>query len=181
MTNRNEIAKVILYTIGTTGLIIATLTAPNAVSLFAGLIKNKKYNKTQVRKSYSKLAKNKCISITYENDKTIVRLTKEGKERLLKFKLEDLQIQKPKKWDKKFRLIIFDVPEKFKSHRTEFARRLKEIGFLALQKSVWIHPHPCEDEVDFLKETYEISPYVRIVTAESIDIQSDLINKFNLY
>ena len=107
-------------------------------------------------------------------------MTKNGKEKHLKFKVEDMKVNPQKNWDKKWRLVIFDVPVNKSFNRRVFTDKLKEMGFVLLQKSVWCCPYPCEDEIDFLKELYEIGPYVRIVTAEQIDIAYDLQKKFNL-
>ncbi len=126
------------------------------------------------------IKKQGLISLKYEGDKIIIRLTKNGKEKLLRFNLDELHIKPQARWDRKWRLVIFDIPEKLKVARLMFRNKLREMGFQYLQKSVWVCPYPCEDEIDFLKEIYLIRSCVRVVTAESIDIQGDLVRKFNL-
>jgi phenylacetic acid degradation operon negative regulatory protein len=49
---------------------------------------------------------------------------------------------KNRAWDKKWRIAFFDVQEIRKNLRSALRKRLKEIGFVMLQKSVWISPHP---------------------------------------
>jgi phenylacetic acid degradation operon negative regulatory protein len=62
---------------------------------------------------------------------------------------------KDKKWDKKWYVLIFDIPEKKRSYRDNLTKILKNIGFYQLQKSVWIFPY---DVVGYL---YEILPGFR--------------------
>lgn len=57
---------------------------------------------------------------------------------------------------------MFDIPEKFKSRRLIFQRKLSELDFYQLQKSVWLHPFSCVKEINFLRDFLEIKPYVEI-------------------
>ena len=62
-----------------------------------------------------------------------------------------LKIKKQKKWDKNWRLVIFDISELKKVYREAFRGKLKELGFCPLQKSVWLHPFDCKDEIELLR------------------------------
>lgn len=179
--NKSEITREILGIIAAAGVLGLALMGPGPVAVLVKVLsKNKTFNNKQVRRSMDLLKNNKLISLSYERDKTVVRLTKSGREKLLKYKIDDMKIKPQKKWDKKWRVVIFDIPENFSKVRSEFSRKLKEMGFELLQKSVWVCPYPCEDEIDFIKEIYHIKPFVRIIVAESIDIAGDLRAKFKL-
>lgn len=179
--NKSEIAKMILSVLAVAGIIVVALTIPNIMMAFKPFMKgsSRKFDNKQIKHSLRGLAKNELIYIKQEGDQIIIKLTKNGRAKLLKYKLDDMKLKVPSKWDGKWRLVIFDIPEKFKTTRHYFRLKLKELGFVSLQKSVWVCPYPCEDEIDFIKEVYEIRPFVRVVTAESIDIQNDLKSKFN--
>ena len=56
--------------------------------------------------------------------------------------------------DGEWRIVIFDIPEKFKKAREALRMKLKELGFLELQKSVFIFPYECEDEINFIVEVF---------------------------
>ena len=78
--------------------------------------------------------------VDYKEDKdgfTRIVLTKEGQKKALKFKIDEIEIKVPAKWDGKWRIVIFDIPEKFKKAREALRRKLKDLGFLELQKSVF--------------------------------------------
>ena len=178
---KSEIMKDILIVLGAVGLVGVAIVAPNAVGAIVSLFDGKKdYTHKQIKRSADVLEKNKLISVSYEGDKTVVKLTKNGKQKLLKYKLDDIKIKPQKIWDKKWRLVIFDIPKGLGKVRMEFTRKLKEVGFILLQKSVWVCPYPCEDEIDYLKEIFKVRPFIRIITADNIDIVGDLRKKFKL-
>ena len=108
-------------------------------------------------------------------------LTKEGEKKALKFKLDKMEIKKPAKWDGEWRIVIFDIPERFKKAREALRMKLKELGFRELQKSVLVFPYECEDEINFIMEVFLIRPFVRFIRAKSFTNEEQLKIKFGLY
>ena len=107
-------------------------------------------------------------------------LTEKGRERALVYDIDKMKIEKPSVWDKKWRVITFDIPEKKKLLRDALRFRLRQIGFLEFQKSVFVCPYPCDNEVEFLIEFYDARPYVRKMLAEGLDNELHMRIKFNL-
>lgn len=103
------------------------------------------------------------------DDRSEIRITSAGQEFIGIADLDKLEIEKPTVWDKKFRLVIFDVPKHKHNARTAFARKLKEMGFYMIQKSVWVHPFDCTNEVVCLRNIFEIEPYVKVVLADALE------------
>ena len=121
--------------------------------------------------------------VDYKEDKNgfvKIVLTKEGQKKALKFKIDEMEILKPSKWDGEWRIVIFDIPEKFKKAREALRIKLKDLGFLELQKSVFVLPYECENEIDFIMEVFLIRPYVRFMRAKSFTNEEQLKIKFNL-
>jgi len=121
--------------------------------------------------------------VDYKEDKdgfVKIVLTKEGQKKALKFKLDEMEIKKPAKWDGEWRVVIFDIPEKLKKAREALRIKLKELGFLELQKSVFVLPYECEDEINFIMEVFLIRPFVRFVRAKSFTNEEQLKIKFGL-
>lgn len=121
--------------------------------------------------------------IDYKEDKdgsVKIVLTKEGQKKALKFKIDEMEIKKPSKWDGEWRIVIFDIPERFKKAREALRLKLKELGFLELQKSVFVLPYECEDEINFIMEVFLIRPFVRFVRAKSFTNEEQMKIKFNL-
>mgnify|MGYP001591352583 CR=1 FL=1 len=141
----------------------------------------KKTNERSLRESIKKLYKSKIVDYKENGDGTVkLVLTEEGRKRVLIYDLDKVEIKKPALWDKLWRLVIFDIPEKKKQGRTALATKLKELGFYPMQKSVFIHPYECKDEIDFITEIFNLVPYVRFLRVKDIDIEPELKNRFRL-
>lgn len=95
------------------------------------------------------------------------------KSSLLKY-YKDLGI----KWDGKWRLVIFDIPQEFHSKRNQFRRRLKTLGFCKIQKSVFAFPYPCEEELSRYCQELNISDYINVIRAENLGFVNDEVKKF---
>src|SRR3989339_49786 len=85
-----------------------------------------------------------------------------------------------KDWDGKWRFIVFDVPEKFRTGRDALRWKIKKLGFYELQKSVFIFPYKCEDEINFIIEFFGIRKYVRYGIIDFIDNKAHLKQIFGL-
>lgn len=102
--------------------------------------------------SFNYLKKRGLIEIQKVGHDIAISLTEEGKKLAGKYQIDDLEISKPKKWDKKWRIVIFDIPNSKGVLRNIFRKKLKEFGFYSLQKSTWVYPYPCQEEIRFLRE-----------------------------
>lgn len=107
-------------------------------------------------------------------------LSENGKQKALRFNIDKLEIKKPSKWDGKWHIVMFDIPEKLKRLRDSLRLHFREIGLIELQKSVLVHPYPCSNEIEFIVELYNARKYVRFIVAEKIDNELHLKKKFKL-
>ncbi|MFA6190057.1 MAG: hypothetical protein WC711_00890 [Candidatus Staskawiczbacteria bacterium] len=105
---------------------------------------------------------------TKGNGSIFLSLTKKGKLKALNFQLNNIK-NKKEKWDGKWRMVAFDIPEKYKGGRDALRHRLKIIGFCELQKSVFITPYNCMKEINFLVNYFKLDKYVRFGILETID------------
>jgi len=98
-----------------------------------------------------------------------------------KGKLKILWLKRPmKEWDGKWRIVIFDIPEKKRDLRNFFRSRLKELGFRFLQESVWISPYNIADKVENLINQSKAGRYVHYLVVEEIDNKNILMKLFHL-
>ncbi len=186
--DKGELAKRILLTaagIAAIGVVAGTLILLPGFGIvlkpFADWYKKQnRHKRYQIRKTFEQLRQKRLIETTEINGNIRMVLSENGKKHAIKYELEDMTIPKPKKWDGKWRLIIFDVPEKFYKARRALRIKLEELGFYPLQKSVWLYPYECRDEIDFIIEFFKISPYVRIIEAISFDGDEFLKKEFKL-
>ena len=108
-------------------------------------------------------------------------LTKDGEKKALIFKIDEIEIKKPAKWDGEWRVVIFDIPERFKKAREALRNKLMDLGFIKLQESVFVFPYECEDEINFIIEVFLIRPFVRLMRVKSFTNEEQVKIKFELF
>lgn len=149
---------------------------------------NKEFNRYRSQKEKQKiynamvyLKQKKFLDITEKPNGILVKITTKGYE-IIEFyeSIEKMQIKKSKNWDRKFRLVIFDIPAKKQGARVSFIQKLKDMGFYMLQESIWAHPYDCINEVATLRKLFEIEPYVKIITTQAIEEEYKLLKHFEL-
>lgn len=173
--------KVLILLIG--GASLALTNRPDAYfRVVRQIIKEwKKINERNLRIAIKNLYKSKLIDYKENKDGTVkIVLTESGKNKILKYDIDKVKIKKPAQWDKLWRLVVFDIPEDKNLGRKALVAKLKELGFYPMQKSVFIHPYECKDEIDFITEIFELAPYVRFLRVKDIDIELDLKKRFHL-
>lgn len=138
-------------------------------------------NRRALHYAIKNLYKSKLVEIKENADgsATLV-LTNKGRALALTYQIDCMQIPAMKRWDGKWRIVLFDIPEKFKKSRDALSFALKQAGFLKFQKSVFIHPYECRNEIDFMIEFFNLRSYVRIVIATDIDNSLHLKKHFGL-
>ncbi len=142
------------------------------------IINNFQGNKHRIQICLNYLINKGYVDLKNTGDSRIFLINQKGRQRILKYNIKDLKIKKTKEWDNKWRLIIFDIPEKEKSKRNMLTRKLKNMGFICLQKSVFVHPYRCFKEVNFLRNVYGITKYVKIFTLENTDDAKSFLCKY---
>lgn len=141
----------------------------------------KKINERNLRETIKRLYQSKLIDYKEKKDDTVeLTISEKGKKKILKYDLDKIEIKKPARWDKLWRLVIFDIPEEKKTGRMALASKLKGLGFYPMQKSVFIHPYECQDEINFIIEIFELAPYVRFLRVKDVDVELDLKDRFRL-
>lgn len=176
----SNITKSVLLTLGATAL-IGTLIVFPGLGYVIQAFTNDKNRERYIKTVFHRLEKQKLVSIKeFPDGKVEFKVTQKGQERILRYKLEDMKIPMQKKWDNLWRVIIFDIPEKKKAAREIFRKNIKQLGFYQLQKSVFVCPYPCKNEIDFLKHNFGIADNITYLVAKKIENDEPLKNKFKL-
>jgi len=142
------------------------ISAKELFSGFSKTLNNKSFYNTIYR-----LVKQGLLQTEGENKKIRLTISGEG--------IKLVNLYNPQK-DGVWKLVIFDIPEKRKKVRDALRGHLRQIGFYELQKSVFIHPYPCGDEIEFLVEFHQVRAHVRQLTVHAIDNDLHLRRKFNV-
>ncbi|MBU4351210.1 hypothetical protein L6250_01625 [Candidatus Parcubacteria bacterium] len=179
---KSEIIKDILYWLMIAGAIYIAASSPRFASSFVRKYqKQKKYSRKKIYDAFYQLRRRGLIEIKTEGNQIYINLTEEGRRKAGYFQINDLKIKKPKIWDRKWRIVIFDISELKKIHRESFRGKLKEMGFRLLQKSVWVHPFDCEAEIELLREFFGLKEQeLRLIVAEKIGREIEVRSWFKI-
>ena len=176
-SRRANLQKIILQTVATAGVLGVALLAPNALRAIKQLgILPTKRQREYIRESRERLLRQGLL--TYDDGS--LRLTNKGEKMLDSFAAHNYQIHKPKRWDKKWRILIFDIPERRKSTREKIRRILSSIGFVRVQDSVWLYPYDCEDIVMLFKTDLRINKEMLYMIVDVLESDKIFRKHFSL-
>lgn len=150
--------------------------------LYGDLRKSYKIEKKRRRKKYTQIARLKKAGYLRSekgNDgRWYYTLTSKGWTIALQYFITEARNQK--RWDGKWRILIFDIPEKNKHLRNRLRRVLQQCGFQYLQKSVWLTPYDVFEQMKELLNLLGVRPYTMFLITEKVVGDEDIRKKFGL-
>jgi DNA-binding transcriptional regulator PaaX len=182
-TKNTNIKSLILKTVQLAGLITLAAVAPGVL---AALNKIQKQQRRYQQRYYINRAIKEMIKaglVAYQKNSrgvTCLRLTEKGKIQLKEYAMENMKIKKPWRWDKKYRVIIFDIKEFKRGTRDKLRKWLGHLGFVRLQNSVWVYPYDCRQVIVLLKSHFRMGREVLYMTVDSIENDKWLKKEFGL-
>ena len=118
----------------------------------------KEWRKKNALRTIDSLYRNNLIFYREKHDGTrVITITQAGKKKVKEWNVEDMKIMEPTQWDKRWRVVTFDIKEDRKKARDALRHVLGRLGFYRLQRSVFIHPYSCRAEIEFLCNAYDLS------------------------
>lgn len=166
-TRRTNLKKIILATVGLAGMMAIAAVAPNILGAMGKLgIIPRKRQKEFIEASRGRLIKAGFLT---RDDRGMLRITPAGKKYLLKEIIYENFKNKKRKWDGKWRVLIFDIPEKRKLDRDRVRYTFISLGFMRLQDSVWIYPYDCEDLVTLLKADLKMGKDILYMIVDALE------------
>lgn len=174
---KNELQKTILQLVYASGYVAGALLVPNVMGALHKLgILSSSRHKDVIGCASDKLVRRG--SMEWKDGR--LRLTPRGERELRAHSLVEFGKKKPHKWDKKWRVLIFDIPEKRKGLRQKVRNSLHSIGFVRLQDSVWVYPYDCEDLITLLKADFRVGDDMLYMIVDVIERDEDIRKHFNL-
>jgi len=173
---KSNIQRIILETVKLSGIIGVGMIAPNVLVAMKkmGLITHPRQTES-IKRAKENLIKRGML----EHKNNQLKITRGGRMYLLKCLSlgEGKELNKNKKWDGKWRVLIFDIPESKRFDRDNVRHALVSIGFMRLQDSVWVYPYNCEDLISLLKADTETGEGVLYMIVEGIE-NDEIIKKY---
>lgn len=162
----------ILLLLGAGTFLVASIVMPGLPIILKPILEEKrkkdekewkKFNLWRLKYILKRLQRQKMIEIVGG----VIRVTEKGKKKILKFDLENLKLKE--KRDGKWRLIIYDVSNLKKQQREIFRSFLKRLKFLQLQESVYLTPFVCDEEIEYLRQTFQIGTEVQVLKVVGLE------------
>jgi len=166
----------VLKLVGAGAFLAASAVAPNLPRALKPFLNDseeydtyKRFNIPYLKQTLKRLERQKLVEIDEEEGKQVVKITEAGRQKILRYALDELAVEKPKYWDGEWYLVSYDIPEDLRFKRVILSEYLRAWGFYPLHQSVFLHAYPCEKQVEFLREYLGVGEYVRIFTVSKIE------------
>jgi len=178
---KGYVQDAVLTAIGVAGVLLVMMAAPNALQLLGKFGIGKRRFGEQAHSALSRLARKGFVTFEERNGKKYARITNAGRKELaLEEQKAAVRAKHGSRWDKRYRMIIFDIPERKRYIRALLRQTMREAGFLCIQGSVWIYPYDCEDLIALLKADLHIGKDVLYTIVEKLENDGWIRKHFNL-
>ncbi len=160
-------------------------TLPIAVKAIIALLKEAKrleVEEKKVKRVLDNLEKKEILNIEEKDNTLFVHILDKDNPTIIKYSIQALLDYKKKKkqWNGKWFLVFFDVPELQRNKRNYLRKFLVKLGFYRYQKSVYLFPYECEEEVKLIKRIVEGANYMKYIIAEKIEDEEEAKQFFSL-
>lgn len=107
-----------------------------------------------------------------------LQLTAKARRRLAKVEIDALVLKPKKIWDGRWRIVVYDIPSSQQTARHQLQSNLLRYGCIMLQKSTWITPFPCRQDVAAIASQYKVDSYISFFEAINLDNAEQMIKRF---
>ncbi len=175
---KQNLQRALLLTLATAGLVAWAMMAPNTLRLLKYLPGDP--IRYRLRTAAGKLVAKKYAVWVKNGGAYCLQLTEKG-QKALAFEQSVLSLKSQKrKWDGRWRIVTFDVPERRRGVRGRLRAMMKSVGFVRMQKSVWVYPYDCEEFIALLKAELKVGRNVLYIIADRIEHDGALRKHFSL-
>ena len=174
---RQRIQDIVLTGLYATTAVGLAIAAPNTVQLLRYVQKYVGPQENVDKRLYQALARLRAKGLVTKQN----TLTKSGRARAVGLdSIEAVAPTIPLRWDRKWRVVMFDIWETRKAERDRLRGVLLRMGFVKLQASVWIFPYPCEELFVYVRTQLRLGPAVKYMVVDEIDNDRALRIEFDL-
>ncbi|MBI5798998.1 MAG: hypothetical protein HZB10_03630 [Candidatus Yonathbacteria bacterium] len=178
---KGELAKEILKGLALGGFIVLCIAMPNVAQVAKLFQATKSKDKYRFDRAMNGLRRKKFIRVYQKGGQDVVEITREGKRKVLEYNIDEMELKRPRRWNGKWHIIIFDIPESKKNARYALNRKVREFGLYPLQKSVLVSPYLCRNEIDFIGEFFGVRDHIIYITADEIEGAEKVKRHFGVF
>ncbi|MDP3645490.1 MAG: hypothetical protein Q8R25_00175 [bacterium] len=178
---KGYLQKALLSAVAVSGLLLVAVAVPNVLQLIEKIPGKKFKFNYRIKSVAARLVEQKLVRFVERGGKKYMEITEAGR-RMLDIQQQERALRKraQSRWDKRWRMVVFDIPEKYRKTRDQLRITLRSLGFVQLQASVWIYPYDCEEVITLLKSDLHVGYSVLYAIVEKIENDAPLKRHFNL-
>jgi len=186
MPKKSKPVQILKYLLLGGGVVTLSLLAPQSGArlvhaLVKAYIRKKQFERNIFLRDLKRLRVRTLIEYRELPDGEVkITLTKEGRREVLKYNLDTIKLDTARPWDGLWRLMMFDIPHSKKRARDALRKKLMNLRFYPVQKSVFITPYECEKEIDFLASIFDVRDHLLIFYVKKFEGEEKLKRHFNL-
>lgn len=173
--------KILLLLMTATALTFCPMDSRQVYRLLRAVGKDwRNINRRNINRTMESLRERKLVTFKKRGKYFTPVLTPAGRKQADIYRMNRLRLSRPKVWDGKWRIVMFDIAEEDRDLRNFFRRQLKRLHFYELQKSVFVYPYPCKKQMEQLSKTYQGGAAIRFIEATYVDNEKALREHFNV-
>ena len=127
-----SLTREILFMVAVGPVLLSALFAPNAVQILKPLIKWRKnwdkIDRRRIHEAIKRLNQKRLVELIERGGGLYIKITTNGKQLIRNFDYDNLELPQSKMWDKKWRLVVFDIPDNKNKERRALSKKLKDLG-----------------------------------------------------
>jgi len=177
---KRNIQNAVLAAIGVAGILSVALIAPNIFQAIPRIAGDKYKLGYRAKTVAGRLVQNGLARFVSRRGMRCIELTEKGARKLAIQQATYAIDTRYKRWDKRYRLVMFDIPYYRRNVRDRLRRVMRECGFLRVQDSVWLYPHDCEELLALIKADLRVGKAVIYAVVESLENDAWIKRHFRL-
>ena len=163
-----------LSAISQNGLSGVTIQATSLTEALTILLKDDMwFMPSQIKTVAQELRRQQLIELQISDDYIKIQPSVKGIHRLQQWEITKLTIPYQPNWDKKWRIVMFDIPARKAESRYVLTSQLKRLGFRIVQSSIWAHPYPCFEVIEKIIVFANLQGYVTLAEVSRLDSSTE--------
>lgn len=175
-------SEVALAIVAVAGIIAVSAAALNVFAALGQLHKmSKKFKSLSAKDKNKKIAqtfyylkRSGLVKFKISGKELVLSLTNLGRSRLSKLSLNAVNVSKPARWNARWWMIAADIPTKHHRQGADLLRKkLKEMDFYSLQRTLWLHPFDPRREIEFIAKTFGVQNFITVMEISRLDKEDE--------
>lgn len=180
LASLERLSEIALGVVAVAGIGLLAIVAPNVLQLlnktplgrksYRNFATKKREQQKKIIRTFYYLRSRGYIELVPQAGDYIVKITRKGRERVVRMNLQTVKVPVEKNWDGRWWAVMADIPTKIYRNRADLLRqKIKDMQFYRLQKTVWMFPFDPRDQIDFISRYYGIDRYITVMEVCGLD------------